>query len=292
MPILPTEELQEMLPALKGKVGGHFLNGLRKILYIDKVSKAYDNCSNYEGGEFADKILEHLRIDYSVGGDTDFLKEFADKPFITLSNHPYGGIDGLIMADFFTRVNSDYKLIVNKVLSHIKALMSACFVVDPSNGESKGVTVTNVLAIRKAMEHVKDGRPLGLFPAGAVSDFSLKEWRICDREWQEGMLRVIQRLGVPVIPVRFFDRNSKYFYILGLINWKVRTLRLPGELFNKTGKRCRVGIGRPVSLEKLAEFQSAREMGAFLRNEVYGMKMPDTFSTPSSVLQRSENNFA
>lgn len=292
MPVLPTEELQKAIPALSGKIGSHIINGLRKLLRIDKVSEAYDSCDRYNGGEHAYNLLKYLKVDYRVGGDTGFLPEFADKPFITVSNHPYGGIDGLILADFFTRVNPDYKLIVNKVLSHIKALMPACFVVDPSNNDRKGVTKTNIVTIKKAMEHVKEGRPLGIFPAGAVSDFSLWNCNLRDREWQEGMLRVIRKLEVPVIPVRFFDRNSNYFYFLGLINWKIRTLRLPGELFNKAGKRCRVGIGSPIRPEKLSEFNSTKELGDFLRKSVYEMEPSPDFRDPSSILPRSENNFA
>lgn len=292
MPVLPTEELQKVIPAFSGKIGGHIIDGLRKLLRIDKVSEAYDSCDEYSGGEHAYNLLKYLQVDYRVGGVTDFLPEFADKPFITVSNHPYGGIDGLILADFFTRVNPAYKLIVNKVLSHIKALMPACFVVDPSNNDSKGVTKTNIVSIRKTMEHVREGRPLGIFPAGAVSDFSIKDWNVRDREWQEGMLRAIRKLEVPVIPVRFFDRNSNYFYFLGLINWKIRTLRLPGELFNKAGKRCRVGIGSPIRPEKLSEFNSTKELGNFLRKSVYEMEPSPDFRDPSSILPRSENNFA
>ncbi len=292
MPVLPTEELQKTIPSLKGRLGGHIISDVRRLLLIDKVSDAYDSCSQYSGGEFADKLLKHLQVNYKIGGETDSLRKFAGKPFITISNHPYGSIDGLILADFFTRANPDYKLIVNKVLSHIKALMSACFVVNPSNGSSKEVTSTNIMAIRKAMEHVRSGKPLGLFPAGAVSDFSVKELRIRDREWQEGMIRVIQKLGVPVIPVRFFDRNSKYFYFLGLINWRIRVLRLPGELFNKGGRTCRVGLGSPILPDKLSEFKSARELGDFLRKAVYEMKPSSDFRDPSSIFPRSENNFA
>lgn len=283
MPVLPTEELQQMLPVFNSKAGRYLLERFRRLLLIDKVSDAYDRCCHCSGGEFAGKILECLDIDYSVGGETDFLGEFAGKPFITVSNHPYGGIDGLIIADLFTRLNPDYKIIVNEFLSHVKAFMPACFVVNPNNGGRKKVTGTNILAIKKAMEHVCDGHPLGLFPSGAVSDLSLRNGDIHDREWQEGILRVIQRLEVPVIPVRFFDRNSSFFYLLGLISSKIRVLRMPGELFNKAGKPCRIGVGKPLYPERLAEFNDVREMGNFLRQEVYGMKMPGNFRKRSSI---------
>lgn len=250
------------------------MDALRKMFAIDKVSAVYDSCCEYGGGEFAGKLVECLGLDYTVGGRTDVLKTLSDKPFITVSNHPYGGIDGIILADLFTRVNPDFKMIVNEILSHLEALMPACFVVNPKNDDSKVVTKTNILAIRRAMEHVASGKPLGLFPSGAVSDFRLKTGQIRDRQWQEGMIRVIRKLGVQVIPVRFFDRNSAFFYALGLVNWKLRTLRLPGELFNKAGKRCRIGIGEPIGPEVISSFGSDAELGEFLRSRVYDMR-PD-----------------
>ncbi|MCQ2151537.1 MAG: 1-acyl-sn-glycerol-3-phosphate acyltransferase [Bacteroidales bacterium] len=277
MPILTTEELQRMVPALDSKAGGYFLDALRKMFAIDKVSAVYDSCCEYGGGEFAGKLVECLGLDYTVGGRTDVLKTLSDKPFITVSNHPYGGIDGIILADLFTRVNPDFKMIVNEILSHLEALMPACFVVNPKNDDSKAVTKTNILTIRRAMEHVASGKPLGLFPSGAVSDFRLKTGLIRDRQWQEGMIRVIRKLSVQVIPVRFFDRNSAFFYALGLVNWKLRTLRLPGELFNKAGKRCRIGIGEPIGPEVISSFVSDAELGEFLRSRVYDMHLPDNF---------------
>ena len=277
MPILTTEELQRMIPSLDSKVGGHLLDALRKMFAIDKVSSVYDSCCEYRGGEFAGKLVECLGLDYTVGGRTDILRTLSDKPFVTVSNHPYGGIDGIILADLFTRVNPDFKMIVNEILSHLEALMPACFVVNPKNDDSKEVTKTNILAIKRSMEHVASGKPLGLFPSGAVSDFRLKTGLIRDRQWQEGMIRVIRKLGVPVIPVRFFDRNSAFFYALGLVNWKLRTLRLPGELFNKAGKRCRIGIGEPIGPEVISSFGSDTELGEFLRGRVYDMLLPDNF---------------
>lgn len=274
MPVLSTEELQRMIPSLDSKVGGYLLETLRKMFAIDKVSSVYDRCCDCRGGEFAGKLVECLGLDYTLTGRTDILGTLSDKPFITVSNHPYGGIDGIILADLFTRVNPEFKMIVNEILSHLEALMPACFVVNPKNNDSSEVTRTNITTIRRAMEHVASGKPLGLFPSGAVSDFKLKTGRIRDRQWQEGMIRVIRKLGVQVIPVRFFDRNSAFFYALGLVNWKLRTLRLPGEIFNKAGKRCRVGIGEPISPEIISGFSSDAELGEFLRGRVYDMR-PD-----------------
>ena len=116
---------------------------------------------------------------------------------------------------------------------------------------------------------MRDGHPLGLFPAGAISDLSLKDRCIRDREWQEPVLRLIKKLGVPIVPVHFLDRNSDFYYSLGLIDWKVRLLRLPAEVFNKRGRKTRISIGEIITPQQQSEFSDIRQFGEFLRNKVY-----------------------
>ena len=125
--------------------------------------------------------------------------------------------------------------------------------------------------IRTALKHLREGHPLGLFPSGAVSDLSLKEMCIRDRQWQEAILRLIRKAAVPVIPVRFFDRNSDLFYLLGLIDWRIRVLRLPREVLNKKGRQVRVGVGRAISPAAQAQCSSLQDFGRLLRDSVYGM---------------------
>ena len=83
------------------------------------------------------------------------------------------------------------------------------------------------------------------------------------------MIRLIRKLGVPVVPVHFLDRNSDLYYSLGLIDWKVRLLRLPAEVFNKRGKRTRIAIEPVITPEQQAEFTDIGQFRDFLRNKVY-----------------------
>ena len=118
------------------------------------------------------------------------------------------------------------------------------------------------------MAQIRCGGAQGLFPSGAVSDLSLKECCIRDREWQEPVIRLIKKMNVPIIPVRFLDRNSNFYYTLGLLGWKVRLLRLPAEVFNKKGNRTRIVIGEIILPEQQAGFTDIRQFGDFLRNKM------------------------
>ena len=119
-----------------------------------------------------------------------------------------------------------------------------------------------------------DGHPVGMFPAGAVSN--LKPFHgLHDRPWQEAMIRVIQKAGVPVIPIRFFDGNTKFFYRLGLVSHTLRVMRLPKEVINKRGRQIRLAIGDPIPVEKQKEYKSVQEFSDFLRSTVYDMQLPE-----------------
>jgi len=283
MPVLPIEELQEFVPALKSKLGVRIVKYFRKKLSVTDISDAYDRCSMYTGGEFADHLLQDIGVDYQIGGNLEILKQYSDKPFITISNHPYGGIDGVILADLFTKVNSDYKIMVNRFLSRVEVLMTCCIQVDPKTNKTNDVTGHNITATKQMIAHVRDGKPVGLFPAGAVSDLKLVKFKLADRDWQDGILKVIKKMNVPIIPVRFLDHNSRLFYILGIFSWKLRILRLPHELINKKGSKCRIVIGNPISPEQQDRYETHIELGKFLRKNLYSIKAPDKFIKRSSL---------
>ncbi len=77
---------------------------------------------------------------------------------------------------------------------------------------------------------------------------------------------------VPIVPVCFFDGNSIFYYSWGLIDWRIRLLRLLPEVFNKKGKTMRIGLGPVISVEQQMEFAKDTEMfSKFLREKVYGM---------------------
>ena len=197
------------------------------------------------------------------------LHELPEGPFITISNHPYGSIDGVMLVDMFGHIRKDYKVMVNKILSRIETLQDNFICVTPTGTERTAPTRDSIQGIKDALSHVRAGHPLGIFPSGAVSDLSLKDGCIRDREWQEAVIRLIRKLNVPVVPVHFLDRNSDLYYSLGLIDWRIRLLRLPAEVFNKRGKRTRIAIGKVIMPEQQDEFMDIRSFGEFLRSKVY-----------------------
>jgi putative hemolysin len=279
MPLITIEQIEKLIPAFRGKVGNSVARTLMRILSVDTLCDIYDRQSAYEGADFAGACLrdKNINLNYQIG-NAERLKALPEGPFITIANHPYGGLDGIVLIDLFGHLREGYKYMVNEVLNLVDKLRPSLIVVNPKTEANGGkITMNNIHGVKEVLQRLHDGYPVGFFPSGAVSDLSLKEMKFRDREWQPSVLRLIQRANVPIIPVRFFDHNSFWFYNLGLISWKVRILQLPHEIVNKRFRRFRIGIGETVSVEEQLKHKDIKEYGAFLREKVYGMPLPEHF---------------
>lgn len=277
--LLPFEEIEQAVPFFHGKEG--LVRRVKRAFRLSKVEDLVWRHSDKVGVDFASDVLDELGVDYEIGGlGLDQLPEGA---FFTIHNHPYGGVDGCVLIDLFGRLDPDYKLMVNKILARIWPLEQNCITVIPTGEHKTAPKAESIGGVRETISAIRSGHPVGIFPSGAVSDLSLKDRCVRDREWQSGSIHLMKKLGVPIVPVRFFDGNSPFYYSLGLISWKVRLLRLPSEIFNKNGKRMRMGIGPVITPDKLKEFDNIEDLGKFLRSSVYDMPMPETFVKRSDL---------
>lgn len=284
MSILTPEEFTKMVPFLDGKLGVAITRFLFQALSVNKINDCYDSIPDKTGPDFARAAFAAQNIDYQIG-HSERLKSLPDGPFITISNHPYGHIDGIMLIDIFGHLRRDYKIMVNQLLAIIRKLDENFITVVPTGAVRTAPKKESITGVRAAMEHLSNGGCMGFFPSGAVSDLSLRDRCIRDRQWQNSALRLIRRAEVPIIPVRFFDRNSIFYYLLGLIDYRVRLLRLPAEAMNKSGKTIRLGIGETIGLESQKQCGSLEEFGTMLRRSVYDMPMPDTFVSSSQFFE-------
>ncbi len=268
MPLLTIKELENASPVFRGRYGNALGRSVMTFLSVDKVNDLYDRNSGQTGPEFAKAVLADIGVEYEVI-NSDILSQLPPGPFITVSNHPYGSIDGVMLVDLFGNIRPDFKVMVNQFLSRIRTLSENFICVTPVGNEKTAPTCDSIHGIKEAVAHVRGGHPLGIFPSGAVSDLSLKDRCVRDREWQEPVIRLIQKMNVPIVPVHFLDRNSDFYYSLGLIDWRVRLLRLPAEVFNKRGKRTRIALGEIITPQQQKDSGDIAEFRDFLRNKVY-----------------------
>ena len=211
MALITMDDIEKLSPIFKGEKGRRRAEKVLRLTGIDQLAERYGRHEDLSGPPFIEAFLNDLNVNYEVGG-LENLTALAEGPFVTVSNHPYGGLDGLILIDLVGHFRDDYKVMANQFLNLVKTIKDNFISVIPNTKDAAQATKESIAGVRKALMHVKEGRPLGLFPAGAVSDFHLRDFRLYDRHWQESAIRLIQKMKVPVLPIRFFDRNSSFFY--------------------------------------------------------------------------------
>jgi putative hemolysin len=241
---------------------------LMTVLRINKINKLYDEVSHHRGMQFIDALIEKLQLEYEVSEEE--LKQFpAEGPFITVSNHPFGGIDGMLLVKIMEHIRSDIKVMSNFVLNKIEPVSEYMLPVNPF--ERRKEAASSILGIKMALEHLQQGRVLGIFPAGEVSSYNEDNYGISDREWQYPAMKMIKKARVPVVPVYFQGSNSRLFHILGLIHPTLRTVRLPAEVFNKKHKMIRIRVGNPISVKEQDSFTDISTYGRYLRAKTYAL---------------------
>jgi len=273
---------------LHGPVGW-LLSSLAMWLFgFNKVNKANERCQQYQGADFSAHILKDAGLNVDLDS-TQFNYIPQDGPFITVSNHPIGSADGMILSAVIGTMRTDFKIMANFLLTMIPSLKESFIAVNPF---SEGVSARSSLAgIRKAKMHLAAGGSLGLFPAGEVSTrqrpkrrTSLKRRSVEDIPWPDSIIKLIRNANVPVIPVYFEAENSKWFHFVGRIHPILRTLNLANELFNKKGKTIPMRIGKPIMPNELGEYTDISQLGNYLRSRVYAME--SEFDNPNEELTK------
>ncbi len=239
---------------------------LMKLLKFDKVNEAYSPYAAFQSFEFTDKMLAELGIEFEI--DAEDLKNIPKTdPFIAISNHPYGGIDGLILVSILNKIRPDTKVLANYLLQQIPSLKDNIIGVSPFDN-AKNSTL-NVQGLKELLGYVKE-HPIAIFPAGEVSALSLNTLKVADKKWDPSIGKIIQRSNTKVLPIYFSGHNSLAFNLLGLISPSLRTVKLPSELFNKKQK-VKVRIGKPILPKVLSEFESSEELLRFVRAKTYAL---------------------
>lgn len=240
---------------------------LLKRLKLNEINELYAEHNCDSGVEFIDNILKDLNIDLNIP-EKDLKKIPSKGPFITVSNHPFGAIDGLILIYIFSKVRPDFKAMANFLLENVAPIKDNIIPVNPF--ENKRELRNNIEGVRKGMTYLKSGHPIGIFPAGEVS--SIKNLKsITDKPWNPSTIKFIKKSNVPVIPVYFHGANSISFHILGLINPSFRTAKLASELLNKRNKTINVRIGNIIDVKQQNLFKTSDVFGRFLRAKTYAL---------------------
>lgn len=238
---------------------------LMKVTRITALNSFYDKIAHLDCEAYAQAILEHYEIDYDIPED-DFKRLPKEGSYITISNHPLGGIDGILLMRLLLPLREDYKIMANFLLERMAPLAPHILSVNPFE-EHKGAR-SSIAGFKQAIQHLKDGHPLGIFPAGEVSTHKDGKF-IVDKPWEEAALKLIKKAKVPVVPIYFHGRNSKLFYRLSKWSPIFRTAMIPSQVLSQRKRPLKVRIGQPISVQTQSEQENLEEFTDLLRRKTY-----------------------
>ncbi len=266
MKVITTEEFAKATKLDKLKMPG-LAALLMELMKINQVNKLFEQAQPKQGPDFVDSILEGCGIDIEF--DERELKNLpANGSFVAIANHPYGGIEGMVLLKILCMVRPDAKLMANFILKKIPNLADYFIAVNPFENIEHSSSISG---LKTTLELLANGTPIGIFPAGEVSSFQVSQRQVTDRMWHPVVGKIIAKAKVPVVPIYFHGNNGVLFNLLSLIHPTLRTAKLPSELFNKQGHTIKLRIGKPINVQDIPDYTNATKLLSYLRARTYAL---------------------
>ncbi|HUI63328.1 MAG TPA: GNAT family N-acyltransferase [Bacteroidota bacterium] len=240
---------------------------IHRLLRLEELSDLYASVTRYgTDDDIWHRILMSLNVVYQIP-PRDRGNIPARGPVVVVANHPYGGIEGVMLVALLRSVRSDVRVMANSLLYSFPRLRESLIPVDPFGGEN--AAAYNIRGFRAAIQWLRKGGMLTIFPAGEVAHVDVHRGTITDPAWHVSAAALIRRTSAAALPVFFAGKNGPMFQVLGMIHPLLRTILLPSELLNKRDRTFQVRVGHPLSFRRLNEFSTDEEMTEYLRWRTY-----------------------
>lgn len=253
-------------PGLLKVIPKFVINWLSRLVHQEEINSLLEESGHLKGAEFASASLKKFNITYDTHGIQNLDKE---RRYIIVSNHPMGGLDGIVMIELFGKLFPQVKFVVNDLLYHIEPLKPVFIPVNKYGRQSTGTA-------RMIQESYESDAQILYFPAGLCSRSI--NGKIEDLEWKKSYITQAINYKRDILPVYFEGRNSGLFYRLANIRKKLgikfnyETILLPREMFKKKNSKFDIYIGKPVSWQNLSNEKSVAEWNKTIRERVYSLK--------------------
>ena len=238
---------------------------LMKVLKISTINRIYNQNKHKTDVDFLNGLLSDFQIRFEIP-EEDLKRLPKNGAYITVSNHPLGGIDGILLLKLMLEQRSDFKIIANFLLHRIEPLVPYIMPVNPF--ENHKDAKSSLTGFKNSLLHLQGGHPLGIFPAGEVSTY--KDGKlVVDKPWEPAAMKLMQRAEVPIVPIYFHAKNSSLFYRLSKLSASLRTAKLPSELLTQKKRVIKVRIGKPISVKDQKEHDTLESFSDFVRRKTY-----------------------
>lgn len=237
-----------------------------RLLGIKKLQKIYLNSElpGLDKQTFSRKLIDILGV--QVSGIGDIVAKIPPKGrCIVVCNHPYGMIEGVIIAHLLSSYRSDTKIMANVGLQMFKEIKDYFIFANPL----KPKAAINTSAIKQCFAHVKNDGLLVIFPAGRVSFYQPEKKRITDGDWNRLAVQIAKKTATPILPVFISGTNSKLFHRMGRIYYRFRLLMLTREMLKLQQHNISLKTNNLIKVKQLNEFDGIERMNDFVRLQCY-----------------------
>ncbi len=214
------------------------------------------------GPAFLNFVLSSLNVSLSCENGHNLDEVPTSGPLIIVSNHPLGGLEGMLLAQLLLKIRPDLKVLANHLLLKFPEFSQLFIGVDVLN-ENK--TQANSKGIRALSKHLSAAGAVLIFPAGTVSRANVQKRNIEDPRWHDVVGRMAQKYQATCLPIHISARNNMGFYLTGLINKRLRTALLAREMVGKSGATITAHIGETIAFSELKHLDSAAKVSDYLR---------------------------
>ena len=239
---------------------------LRKIIHEDEVNSYLNDFKSLSSIDFARATLKRMNISYRAEG---LDKLDVNGRYIFASNHPFGGLDGMMIADVIEAQLGDVKIVVNDILMNLTPLRDIFI---PINKHGKQ-DVKNATLYNNTFD---SNTPIITFPAGLCS--RRIKGVICDSEWKHSFIKKAIQTQRDIIPVYFEGELSNFFYKIHELRTKfgikanIEMLYLVDEMFKQSGSSFVIQIGNPIPWQELRNGESHKKWANKIKDISYSLK--------------------
>jgi putative hemolysin len=253
-------------PALKKVIPEFVVNYLKRIVHQDELNDFLARWGHLRDTELIEAGLRHFEIKYKVSGKEKIPKEGR---YIFVSNHPLGGLDGLVFIYEISKHFPDIKFPVNDILTSIENLSGIFLPVNKHGAQGKD-------AAKRIEEAYSSASQILYFPAGLCS--RKKRGVIKDLTWHKSFISKAVQHKRDVLPAYFSGRNSNFFYNLSNIRKflgikaNIEMLYLADEMFKQKDKEIKLVFGNPIPWETFDKSRSALEWAEWVKSRTYELE--------------------
>jgi len=219
--------------------------------------------ANLSGPPAWDLAVKQLGLRFQV--DATPSRQRPGRGLLLVANHPFGVVDGFVLSWIASRIDPDFQVIANGVLLQEPTLMRNLLPIDFTG--TREANRINVASRRAAIERLRGGGVVGIFPAGGVSWSQRRKEPVRDDVWKPMTGKLIQASRCDVLPVRFHGRNSWPFQFASRHSQVLRLGLLLNEVRNKLDKPIDVEVGQRIDFESLPDLEPA-ELTLHLRHRM------------------------